>query len=287
MAELFEVFVLPSHIEDCESEIHTCWQSKFEGDTEFRDVAAGPVRLIHQLADTVRTPQDVEEGPSPSWNEAVVDLVGDEQTIGVIGSQLRYLVSAIEETVFSRLPGEQMVEAALRIHRAAYFGLESAARAVANEIATVAYHSIVTGLPNKVAYQRDVERLASRATPCNVVYIDMDGLKIINDEQGHQAGDIALRALGERLSRELGQQDRAYHFSGDEFCIVTQETDNGYVQGLISRVDPFKAPRFSHGVARWPGESSLWEEVEGLAEARMRENKAERKARGEAPERPR
>jgi hypothetical protein len=77
--------------------------------------------LIHQLADTVRTPQDVEDGPSPSWNEAVVDLVGDEQTIGIIGSQLRYLVSAIEETVFSRLPGEQMVESALRIHRAAYF----------------------------------------------------------------------------------------------------------------------------------------------------------------------
>src|SRR5919107_4746462 len=97
-------------------------------DAEFSDVVAGPMQLIIQLADTVRVPQDAELGPIPSWNEAVIDVVGDDQTIGVVGRRLRYLVAAVEEIVFSDIPDEQHVESVWRLHRAAYFGLEIAAR---------------------------------------------------------------------------------------------------------------------------------------------------------------
>ncbi len=83
-------------------------------------------------------------------------------------------------------------------------------------------------------------------------------------------------------------QDRVYHFSGDEFCVVSQESDGDYVEDLLTRVDPSEEPTFSYGVARWPDahESSNWEEVEGHAEERMRANKRERKERGEAQARP-
>src|SRR5215212_7940372 len=122
MAELFEPFALPICIEEREPDIDYCWQSKFAQDAEFRDIAAGPARLILQLASTVRVPQHPDQGPEPAWNEAVVDLVGDDKTIGIIGRQLRYLVAAIEEIVLSDLPEEQIVESVWRLHRAAYFG---------------------------------------------------------------------------------------------------------------------------------------------------------------------
>lgn len=286
MASLFETFHLPTVIEEREEEIKYRWQSKFARDNEFRDITAGPRRLITQLANTVRNPQDVEQGPDPIWNAAVVDLVGDEQTIGVVGCKLRYLVAAVEDTVFSNLPDEQQTESLWRLHRAAYLGLESAARASAKEIATIAFYSTVTGLPNRPAFNRDIERIAARKTRSKLVYVDMDGLKIINDDRGHIAGDEALRRLGEGLSIELGEQDRAYHFSGDEFCVIMQEADDNYVKDFMSRVSSFGGPGFSYGAAGWPDEGSSWTQAQELADARMQENKRERKERGEAPERP-
>src|SRR5919107_5534876 len=154
-------------------------------DAEFSDVVAGPMQLIIQLADTVRVPQDAELGPIPSWNEAVIDVVGDDQTIGVVGRRLRYLVAAVEEIVFSDIPDEQHVESVWRLHRAAYFGLEIAARAAAKEIAELAYTSAVTRLRNKRALVKDIEPFVAGGTPFKVVSIDMDGLKIINDTFGH------------------------------------------------------------------------------------------------------
>jgi len=115
----------------------------------------------------------------------------------------------------------------------------------------------------------------------------MDGLKIINDTFGHQAGNEALNNLGQRLSLELGEQDTAYHISGDEFYVVTREMDVNYVEDLMSHVISHQGQTFSYGVASWPDEGVTWEEVDELADLRMQRNKSERKARGEAPERPR
>jgi len=114
----------------------------------------------------------------------------------------------------------------------------------------------------------------------------MDGLKIINDTCGHQAGNRTLQTLSERLSRELSDRDTAYHFHGDEFCIVTDELDESYVEGLMLRVRTEECPKFSYGSAHWPEEGATWSEVDNIADERMRENKGKRKASGEAPERP-
>jgi len=242
--------------------------------------------LITQLASTVREPQQPEQGPEPSWNEAVFDLAAGDQTIGIVGCKLRYLIAAIEDTVLTHLPEGQRIESVWRLHRAAYFGLETAARAVAEEIARVAFHSTVTGLRNRAAFERDIERNVAENVPFHIVSIDMDGLKIINDRHGHQAGNDALRSLSVRLSRELGESDTAYHISGDEFYVVTRTTDGNYVEGLMSRVGQNEDPGFSYGAAYWSDSGADWTEVEKLSDERMQENKNERKARGEAPERP-
>src|SRR5919112_1586093 len=101
------------------------------------------------------------------------------------------------------------------------------------EIAELAYTSAVTGLRNKRALVKDIEPFVAGGTPFKVVSIDMDGLKIINDTFGHQAGNEALNNLGQRLSLELGEQDTAYHVSGDEFYVVTREMDVDYVEDLM------------------------------------------------------
>lgn len=85
--------------------------------------------------------------------------------------------------------------------------------------------SHVTGLPNKRAYE-EAERLPHQAS------IDVDSLKWINDNMGHESGDELLRAVGQALK---DVSNRAYHFSGDEF--VLEGSDKAEIDTLMEAVE--------------------------------------------------
>ena len=61
--------------------------------------------------------------------------------------------------------------------------------------------------------------------------IDLDGLKKVNDTDGHLAGDLYLRALATALAGVLRSGDEAYRIGGDEFVVLLPETAEARARG--------------------------------------------------------
>ncbi|MBY0098414.1 PAS domain S-box protein [Mesobacillus maritimus] len=83
-----------------------------------------------------------------------------------------------------------------------------------------AYHDTLTDLPNRLKFQIDLEEEINKDTTFTIMYLDLHGLKTVNDSYGHQAGDVALIKVTARLSGVLGSNGLVYRLGGDEFAIV-------------------------------------------------------------------
>ncbi len=68
-----------------------------------------------------------------------------------------------------------------------------------------------------VEMQREIDRCRRSGDPLVVAFLDVDGLKMINDKRGHQAGDRALRAVGVALRNAMRSYDVVMRYGGDEF----------------------------------------------------------------------
>ena len=67
---------------------------------------------------------------------------------------------------------------------------------------------------------REISRARRRRTPLAVAFVDIDGLKTVNDSRGHAAGDAVLREVAGALTRRLRAEDAIFRYGGDEFCCV-------------------------------------------------------------------
>jgi diguanylate cyclase (GGDEF)-like protein len=67
---------------------------------------------------------------------------------------------------------------------------------------------------------REIARARRQGAPLSVAFVDVDGLKKVNDTLGHAAGDRLLRELVEVLSGRLRADDAVFRYGGDEFCCV-------------------------------------------------------------------
>ncbi len=94
---------------------------------------------------------------------------------------------------------------------------------VTEQLATDATHDGLTGLPNRSAIidelQRSLARASDHATVA-VLFVDLDGFKLINDSLGHAAGDDVLREVSGRLLATTRPTDTVARLSGDEFVVV-------------------------------------------------------------------
>ncbi len=91
------------------------------------------------------------------------------------------------------------------------------------EIARLAYHDILTGLPNR-AQLRHLITTAIDACPTSghvaLAFLDVDHFKDVNDTLGHAAGDELLIQLAQRLREQIGPEDMLGRLGGDEFVIL-------------------------------------------------------------------
>ena len=103
-----------------------------------------------------------------------------------------------------------------------------------NDLQYQALHDPLTGLANRTLFLDRMEHAIARADrrclPFSVLYLDIDGLKAVNDGMGHQAGDAILVALAKHLKATLRSEDTAARLGGDEFAILLEEAD---AQGAI------------------------------------------------------
>jgi diguanylate cyclase (GGDEF)-like protein len=284
MTDAFEVLELPILLKDRINIVLAESERLLSADLEFSDVNGVHDDVVIALADGLQSAPDPRQGAEPSWSAAVLDLAARSGSVGVVACQLRYLAAGASSLV-PLVPLDQRTESTARLHWLVYFGLETVARAAARTLAREAFHSEVTQLRNLRRFEKDMEKRASSGEPFALAYIDMDGLKIINDRDGHEAGDHALRALAGALSDELGDDCTAYHFSGDEFGVAGDDPDLGRLTATLERTYLALEVKFSYGLTIVDPPSG-WRDAKNLADAEMQKQKQDRKASGQAPPRP-
>jgi diguanylate cyclase (GGDEF)-like protein len=91
------------------------------------------------------------------------------------------------------------------------------------EVAFLARHDVLTGLPNRAVFQDFIRRAlpeAARGAQFAVLFLDLDRFKAVNDTLGHRAGDLLLQQVAARLRASVRQIDTIARFGGDEFVIL-------------------------------------------------------------------
>jgi diguanylate cyclase (GGDEF)-like protein/PAS domain S-box-containing protein len=97
------------------------------------------------------------------------------------------------------------------------------------QIAFLAYHDKLTGLPNRVLFEEMLENAIARARRYDrgvgVVYLDLDNFKLVNDSLGHHAGDLLLAQLADRLRACTRDTDLVARQGGDEFLLLLADIE--------------------------------------------------------------
>ena len=92
----------------------------------------------------------------------------------------------------------------------------------------LAYHDVLTGLPNRALFGDNADQALLRARhgeEMAVVLLDLDRFKNVNDRFGHLAGDELIREVGSRLHKVLKSKDAVARLGGDEFAILLEGDD--------------------------------------------------------------
>lgn len=127
----------------------------------------------------------------------------------------------------------------------------------------LAHRDCLTTLRNRRALDQDLDRwVRDQPGTAWLGLLDVDGLKRVNDTQGHHAGDGLLRRLALGLAHTVGARGRVYRLSGDEFAVVLNNGDLEVLEQMVAEAlrqvrTVYRDAGASVGTARhWPGESA-------------------------------
>lgn len=156
--------------------------------------------------------------------------------------------------------------------------------------AHLALHDMLTGLPNRALLaehmRQTIEECAATESKAALLLVDLDRFKVINDTRGHQAGDMLLRQVAERINAALDANELAARIGGDEFAVIIRNVDSPddvsrrclHLLGQIGRPyaigDSDQLIGASIGIALIPDDSDSADELLRLADLAMYEAKS-------------
>ncbi|MEH0933771.1 putative bifunctional diguanylate cyclase/phosphodiesterase [Micromonospora psammae] len=125
----------------------------------------------------------------------------------------------------------------------------------------LAYADQLTGLPNRLMFNRQLRRALRDGPPVAVLLLDLDGFKQVNDRFGHATGDSLLTSIAERMRRAVGRDGTIARLGGDEFAVLVDNRPvppERLAQRLLAALQPLPGeddlgvrPSASIGIAEY------------------------------------
>lgn len=157
----------------------------------------------------------------------------------------------------------------------------------AHMLTSKAYHDPGTGIKNRLFFEEYMEKILAEKREATLCYLDLDGLKYVNDTFGHLEGDIYIQNFVELIRSSFRNGDTFARTGGDEFCLVL----TGHLKSLIDRkmeelLHSFQSEHyadyqcsFSYGIVEIEGKDNEWtlDEILQKADAIMYECKRRNK----------
>ncbi len=153
------------------------------------------------------------------------------------------------------------------------------------QITHLAYHDILTGLPNRILFYDRLNQAITKAHRDKelvaVLFLDLDGFKIINDTFGHDVGDALLHETAKRILACVRDSDTAARMGGDEFTVIlcNVRTPNSIIRVAKKIVESIAQPfvlngknctvSISIGIALYPDNGKTAMELVKIADAAM------------------
>ncbi|HWP97649.1 MAG TPA: GGDEF domain-containing protein [Syntrophomonadaceae bacterium] len=100
----------------------------------------------------------------------------------------------------------------------------------------MSFHDELTGLFNRAYFEQEMLRLENgRSDPLGIISFDVDGLKLVNDVLGHQAGDLLLAAAASVIHQCFRENDVVARIGGDEFAVLLPNSQTEDVERAAQR----------------------------------------------------
>lgn len=151
----------------------------------------------------------------------------------------------------------------------------SAEKEIEKQILHLSYYDPLTGFPNRLSFISELrkEMLKSHVQSIGILFLDLDNFKSINEQLGHDSGDIFLKEAAEKIKNSIRPSDVAARMSGDEFIIMLRNVkDEETVKTISNRIiNSFNKPitvdnkefivTCSIGIAIYPQHGTTAEEL--------------------------
>lgn len=167
--------------------------------------------------------------------------------------------------------------------------------AAEERVSYLAHHDILTGLPNRAAFESRLDRAVSEArrtrTNVGLCLVDIDHFKDINDTLGHGAGDAVLRFVADHLRQAVRTSDFIARLGGDEFAVILPDISGDRALEVVSKrlldldasgMKDVALPMglsASVGIARFPADAWTAEELIQNADIALYRSKSSGRAR--------
>ena len=197
-----------------------------EGPTGFVLKERKPIESAEPALDFALSHEDLE---SAYCAMAAVPLIAEETLLGVV---------SLYSSEMSRYQDED-----LRL-------LETVSRIAADAISKSLEHAVtenyaltdpMTGLPNarslQIHFDKEVKRASRSEGSFQLLVLDLDGFKNVNDTHGHKVGDRMLKEIGSIMKSQLREYDFLSRYGGDEFVAIVPDTDSTDVMELARRIE--------------------------------------------------
>ncbi|MGN8772551.1 GGDEF domain-containing protein [Candidatus Weimeria sp. HCP3S3_B5] len=226
-------------------------------------------------------------------NNRVFSLGIDVMTAGIIIDIIRYLiVNSIRIRLFglerSLIPFFALAYVIIILYSymvdIGELYLEQSGDAILKELA---YTDPLTGLLNRASYNLLVKNLTGGKRVYTMISLDVNGLKIVNDIMGHEAGDMLIKDSASVLSAIFKETDKVIRMGGDEFLVISEKKSRGRLASKLRRMEKLLTIRsrkrpydisISYGIASSDEDlTSSADNVYRLADQRMYEMKKQMK----------